>query len=726
MSTTVSCPTCGGSLAAGDQFCPRCGAANSGAGAFAATQLGMVSPWDEVLVRLRAATAGDFQVIGELGRGGMAAVYLAHDLSLNRKIAIKVMAPGLLLGPGMVERFKQEAVTVANLSHPNIVTIHGVRQAAGLHYFVMKLVPGASLERIVREVRPLPLPVVQALAYQIGCALHYAHRRGVIHRDVKPSNILLDDEGNAVVTDFGIAKVAESTSHTQTGTTVGTPAYMSPEQCWSREVTAASDQYSLGIVIYEMLTGKPPFSGPTLGILRAHTEDTPGPILDARPECPPELAAAVHRMLEKEPSARWPTVQRAVEALGGHLLRDDEPVKAELVRLSQLGPDHPLPVVPTPQSPIPVRRPPTPPPAEEKIEVRMRPAGPAVSPPPVSAHRAPPPSPPPSPPVTAVPAPGRDWAASLRDWAASLRDWSASLPRYWWAGPAALALVLLLWWAWPSPPPPERDTTAGAATVTQVEPPVVRVARVELSGAPDRVLAGDQFLLAATARGPRGEPIPGQDVAWSSSRPAVADVSAEGEVTALAPGRATLTARVQAESASVVVSVRALRAVTVSVRPATLRLQIGGSAQLQVRLLDERGGELDGVVIWNSGDPAIADVSQGGAVTARGAGTTRVVATADGISGGATVVVAAAEPRPEPPRRGQGTAVLRMLVSPWANVTIDGQARGQRVRGEDTLSAGVPHRLRFTRDGYQTVDTTMTLRPAEQRLLRILIKRRTP
>jgi serine/threonine protein kinase len=717
MSTTVSCPTCGGAIAAGDQFCPRCGAANSGAGAFAATLLGTVSPWDEVLERLRAATTGEFQVIGELGRGGMAAVYLAHDLSLNRKVAIKVMAPGLLLGPGMVERFKQEAVTVANLSHPNIVTIHNVRQAAGLHYFVMKLVPGASLERIVREVRPLPLTVVQALAYQVGCALHHAHRRGIVHRDVKPSNILLDDDGNAVVTDFGIAKVVESPSHTQTGTTVGTPAYMSPEQCWSREVTAASDQYSLGIVIYEMLTGKPPFSGPTLGILRAHTEDPPPPVLDARPECPPDLAAAVHRMLEKDPAARWPTVLRAVEALGGHLVRDDEPVRTELARLSQLGPDHPLPVVPTPHSPIPVPRPrtPVPMPVEERIEVRMRPPSP-VSPPPVS----PPPASPAPAPATPVP-PSAPPAAA----APGLRDRLDALPRWWWAVPAALALALLLRLVWPSPAPPEPRTTAAADTAAQVAPLVIPVASVELSDAPERVIAGDQFLLAATARGARGDPIPGQSVTWSSSRPAVAQVSPEGEVTALGPGRATIVARIEAESGLVVVNVRPLRTATAEVRPATLRLAVGDSAQVRARLLDERGDELDGVIIWESADPAVALVSSRGMVTARGAGTTRIVATADGISGSARVV-AAARAVPPPVRRAQGTGVLRMLISPWASVTIDGRARGQRVRGEDTLAAGVPHRLRFSRDGYQTVDTTMTLQPSEQRLLRILMKRRTP
>jgi serine/threonine protein kinase len=250
------------------------------------------SLWEDVMSRLRQATTGEFQILDELGRGGMAAVYLAHDLALNRRVAIKVMAPGLLLGPGMVERFRQEAITVANLNHPHIVTIHAVRQAAGLHYFVMKLIPGASVERIIREVRPLSIPVVQALVHQIAGALQYAHRRGVIHRDVKPSNILLDDDGNAVVTDFGIAKVVESPSHTQTGATIGTPAYMSPEQCWSREVTAASDQYSLGIVVYEMLTGKPPF---------------PVPLWRS---CGPTPRSLLHRYSTRDPSAHLTSRKR--------------------------------------------------------------------------------------------------------------------------------------------------------------------------------------------------------------------------------------------------------------------------------------------------------------------------------------------------------------------------------------------------------------------------------
>ena len=140
----------------------------------------------------------------------MAAVYLARDLALNRRVAIKVMAPGLLLGPGTMERFKQEAVTVANLQHVHIVAIYGVRQIGDLHFFVMQFVPGRTLEGVLRDVGALPIPVVRAWLFQIGSALGYAHRRGVIHRDIKPGNILLNADGEAIVTDFGIAKVAES------------------------------------------------------------------------------------------------------------------------------------------------------------------------------------------------------------------------------------------------------------------------------------------------------------------------------------------------------------------------------------------------------------------------------------------------------------------------------------------------------------------------------------
>ena len=266
---------------------------------------GAYSPWTQVLERLRSATSGEFHIVRELGRGGMAAVYLAQEVALNRLVAIKVMAPGVMMGEGMVDRFRQEAVTVANLSHPNIITIHTVRQLDDLHFFVMKYVDGRPLDIVLQSSGVLPIPMVQAILFQVGSGLAYAHRRGVIHRDVKPANILLDRDGNAIVTDFGIAKVAEVTGHTKTGTMVGTPAYMSPEQCVGEPVTWASDQYSLGIVAYELLTGAPPFAGSSYAIMQGHLERAPAPIAAQRPDCPSELEAGVMRMLAKDPADRF-------------------------------------------------------------------------------------------------------------------------------------------------------------------------------------------------------------------------------------------------------------------------------------------------------------------------------------------------------------------------------------------------------------------------------------
>src|SRR5690242_20455044 len=345
----AGCERCGAPLGAADRFCPRCGtgtrmgtesaiaAANQATGEEA-------NPWTQVAAKLRAATAGEFEILRELGRGGMAAVYLAHEVALNRKVAIKVMSPALLTGEGMVRRFRQEAVTVANMSHPHIITIHAVRQIDDLHFFVMKFVEGRSLEHIVRASGPLPIRTVRGLLWMVGNALAYAHRRGVVHRDVKPANILIDEDGNAVVTDFGIAKLvrrennsiprASRGGETQTGVIVGTPTYMSPEQCLARPVSAASDQYSLGLVAYELLTGRPPFTGSPFVVMHAHTERQAAPIRDVRPDCDAELDEAIQRMLAKDPLQRWPSVQHALAALGAAPLGDGDPARLALAQLA--------------------------------------------------------------------------------------------------------------------------------------------------------------------------------------------------------------------------------------------------------------------------------------------------------------------------------------------------------------------------------------------------------
>ena len=271
----------------------------------------------------------------------MAAVFLAHEISLDRKVAIKVMSPGLLMDEGMAERFKREAITIANLNHPNIVSVHSVRQAEGLHFFVMRYIRGRALEDVIQQAGRLPLPIVRSILSQVGSALSYAHRSGVVHRDIKPANILIDEDGNAVVTDFGIAKVAELPSATNPGALVGTPAYMSPEQCSGAEVSGASDQYALGAVAYEMITGVSPFIGSTLTVMRAHLEQPPQPIRDRNGECPSELEAAVLRMLEKDPEARWPSVAQAKTALGATPLEEEDPLLAELCRLATPDPASP-------------------------------------------------------------------------------------------------------------------------------------------------------------------------------------------------------------------------------------------------------------------------------------------------------------------------------------------------------------------------------------------------
>src|SRR3989442_413172 len=238
----------------------------------------------------------------------------------------------------MVERFKREARTAAALSHPHIIPIYAVKESDEVLYFVMKYVQGRPLDAVIRDVGQLGIPMVQLILAQVCDALSYAHRHGVIHRDIKSANIMLDEEGWAVVTDFGIAKVLEAQALTMTGVTVGTPTYMSPEQCAMEEVTGASDQYSLGVVAYEMLTGKPPFEGDSImSVMYAHFNRRPRPVSALRPECPPNLDAAVMRMLEKDPRARWPGMEDVVAVCGRPSLRQDDPIRSQMVTLARGG-----------------------------------------------------------------------------------------------------------------------------------------------------------------------------------------------------------------------------------------------------------------------------------------------------------------------------------------------------------------------------------------------------
>ncbi|NUS96038.1 MAG: serine/threonine protein kinase, partial [Gemmatimonadaceae bacterium] len=274
---------------------------------------------DPLQDRVVAAIGHQYDLQGEIGRGGMSVVYRARDMRLNRTVAIKVLPPELAYDPAIRTRFTREAQTSAQLSHANIVPIYDVGERDGLAYFVMGMVTGGNLaEHLAREPRQ-PIEEVRRLLCEIADALAYAHVRGVIHRDIKPDNILLDaDRGRAMVTDFGIARAMEAgTRLTLTGIAVGTPTYMSPEQALGeREVDGRSDIYSLGVVAYEMLTGRVPFTaGNSMALLLKHVGERPPSIAELRPDAPKALREVIERAMMKTPEDRWPTAVAFRDAL---------------------------------------------------------------------------------------------------------------------------------------------------------------------------------------------------------------------------------------------------------------------------------------------------------------------------------------------------------------------------------------------------------------------------
>jgi eukaryotic-like serine/threonine-protein kinase len=352
MPNSVTCSGCGSAVPVGDRFCGTCGNPITGS-ALLSGEAGRFDPWVELLQKLRAATLGEYEIKGELGRGGMAAVFLAHDLQLNRRVAIKVMLPGLTYGERMWDRFLAEARTAAKLDHPHIVYIHSVKEKDRFLYFVMKHIDGRSLDDLLSQQDAFPVHAAQRVLAEVAGALDYAHREGVIHRDVKPANIMVDQKGSSIVMDFGIARATDTQHFTQTGATIGTPAYMSPEQCHGSETSAASDQYSLGILAYELLTGTPPFTGTPIELQIAHMQDAPVPIRERRSDLSLELSGAVTRMLQKNPADRWPSLHELVPIFSRGLeLLGDAP-REELIKMVQTGAPRRRTFPATPISPVP-------------------------------------------------------------------------------------------------------------------------------------------------------------------------------------------------------------------------------------------------------------------------------------------------------------------------------------------------------------------------------------
>ncbi len=579
---------------------------------------------DPLLESLREATIGDYEVLAELGRGGMAVVYLAHDLALDRKVAIKVMLPALVQSEGSAERFKREARTAASLTHPNIIPIYAVRHQDVLLYFVMQFVAGRTLDSIIEERGQLPVAMVQDILTQVGDALAYAHRRGVIHRDVKPGNILLDEDGRAIVTDFGIAKVSSAESLTQTGGVVGTPSYMSPEQCTASTVTGASDQYCLGLIGYEMLTGKQPFTGATaVQLMFSRCTEDPPPLEKARPDCPHHITEAITRMLAREAADRWPHMADAVAAVGSPSTGEREPIRQEMATLARTGTSARIfKAMRTPTSPIPAAR-----------ATSSSPAVPATSTAAVAVPRA-----------------------------------------LLYAFPAVLLLAVAGWvlLRGRAPAPVQAPAPAVAADTSDPAPapaPAAAVARVRLSPAGAVALeAGGTVQLSATALDASGKPVPDAGIEWGSSDSSVAVVSPAGVVRGTGPGIATLTAQSRGSISATAVTVRGPPAPPPAARQAPARpaastvaalslvapaetLGIGGVIRLRATPEDEAGRALEGQeFFWSSSAPRVASVGEDGTVTAQGAGSATITATTGGVSRSVklTVLPGAAPAKPAP------------------------------------------------------------------------------
>jgi len=259
---------------------------------------------------------GHYRIVAELGRGGMGIVYKAHEESLNRFVAIKVLGEHLTEDPGHVERFLREARSAASLNHPNIVQIYAVSEEDGRHFFAMEYVSGRSLQQILRSSGPLDPIQVAKIALQTASGLRAAHEQGIIHRDIKPANLLIDDRGLVKIADFGLALVTGGVSRlTATGMFMGTPGYLSPEQCLDQDPDHRTDIYSLGVTLYEALSGKVPFTADSpLALLRQIVEIEPPDLGELNPDVDPELRTIVARMMAKDRDLR---VSSCAELIGG-------------------------------------------------------------------------------------------------------------------------------------------------------------------------------------------------------------------------------------------------------------------------------------------------------------------------------------------------------------------------------------------------------------------------
>jgi serine/threonine-protein kinase len=344
----MNCYKCATPLPDNSRFCLSCGADVSGEHPHAHDKTIAVEADPELMTKLQEDIGTEYVLDRELGRGGMAIVYLGHDAQLGRKVAVKLLPPELTYaaGKGVIDRFKREARTSATLDHPNIIPVYRVSQGQKLFWYVMKFLEGESLDHILERDGQLPVDRVAAILKQTADALDYAHQHQVIHRDIKPANLMIDAKGRVTVTDFGIAKALDANTLTATGSMIGTPYYMSPEQCSGKRVGPASDQYSLAVMAYQMLGGHVPFTGESLiDIVRKHCMDPVPPLGVLRPNLPASLIAVVEKALAKTPEERFATAMEfatafevAAKGLAVDLSRPSQPARQRLSKTALVSP----------------------------------------------------------------------------------------------------------------------------------------------------------------------------------------------------------------------------------------------------------------------------------------------------------------------------------------------------------------------------------------------------
>jgi hypothetical protein len=286
-------------------------------------------------------TLGRYELRGVLGEGGFGTVYRAWDLVLNREVAVKALKPELAGESDFRRRFLGEARAIAARRHPNIVQIYDVGEADGRPFFAMELVEGQTLAALAEQGSSLSVGRLVTILRPLCATLDYLHERGLIHRDVKAANVMVDGDGRVVLMDFGIAHAVQGPGLTRTGDLIGTPEYMAPEQVYGATVTAATDIYALGVLVYHLLAGRPPFIGTTGAVMRGHTSRPPPPLRQFRPDLPEEVERALDRALAKDPADRPASAAALVESLAramGHTACATTPPPLPLVRRQRTSP----------------------------------------------------------------------------------------------------------------------------------------------------------------------------------------------------------------------------------------------------------------------------------------------------------------------------------------------------------------------------------------------------